>query len=530
MTSDHYTTACKILEDQYGRTEWIIFTHIQKLLNIIIPSKCSISVLWKLNEDLQAHTRSLDALGIDGDKYDVILTPLILSRLPQDIRLEWFREGKGYESDLTFLLEFLQSEIQRREQSHVLKELIASPSPLVTEEKINVKVATASALQASSMAKTCKTTQSFSCGICSKPHSTDRCFELLHVPVVTRKEKLRAAGLCFRCLKSSHIVRWCSACCIHCQGHHHALLCNPMTSDPGVTSNVNVEQTQPKMPNKEVANPSNQPVNSEAVTSHTVSFTSISRATNNVMSPNGARTRVLLQSVRVKVHGVGGVVDATVLFDTGSDRSYITMDLVRKVGLEWLDAQPMSHAAFGTGKPSVSELRNISNVILKSSQGSGHSLHCTEVPVICSPIYRPEVPSDLISAFGELQFADIYGTDQKVKVDILIGLDSDWKFVQPQIISSTDWQLMAQCTVFGWMVYGNVLITEAYTERFVSHQLLGMNVKTGSVMINPRNCPPMVGSVLRTPISAAYCWFGWWLGAWSTPSHHPTQLCDIYIF
>ena len=35
--------------------------------------------------------------------------------------------------------------------------------------------------------------------------------------------------------------------------------------------------------------------------------------------------------------------------------------------------------------------------------------------------------------------------------------------------------------------------------------------------------------LLRTPISAKYCWFGWMLGAWSTPSHHPTQLCDIYI-
>ena len=44
MTSDHYKTACKILEDRYGRTERIIFTHIQKLLNITIPSKCSISV------------------------------------------------------------------------------------------------------------------------------------------------------------------------------------------------------------------------------------------------------------------------------------------------------------------------------------------------------------------------------------------------------------------------------------------------------------------------------------------------------
>ena len=35
---------------------------------------------------------------------------------------------------------------------------------------------------------------------------------------------------------------------------------------------------------------------------------------------------------------------------------------------------------------------------------------------------------------------------------------------------------MAQCTVFRWMLYGNVPVTEAYTERFVSHQLLCMNV------------------------------------------------------
>ena len=55
-------------------------------------------MLWKLNDDLQAHTLSLAALGIDGDKYGVILTPLISLRLPQDIRLEWSREGKGNKS------------------------------------------------------------------------------------------------------------------------------------------------------------------------------------------------------------------------------------------------------------------------------------------------------------------------------------------------------------------------------------------------------------------------------------------------
>ena len=48
----------------------------------------------------------------------------------------------------------------------------------------------------------------------------------------------------------------------------------------------------------------------------------------------------------------------------------------------------------------------------------------------------------------------------------------------------------------------------------------------------PGPCRPQMDPMLvllRTPISAKYCWFGWWLGAWSTPSHDPTQLCDIYI-
>ena len=42
----------------------------------------------------------------------------------------------------------------------------------------------------------------------------------------------------------------------YCKGHYH-VLCNPTTSDPGVNGDVSVEQTQPKMPNKDVAKPRN---------------------------------------------------------------------------------------------------------------------------------------------------------------------------------------------------------------------------------------------------------------------------------
>ena len=40
---------------------------------------------------------------------------------------------------------------------------------------------------------------------------------------------------------------------------------------------------------------------------------------------------VALQFARVTVHGSQGVTEATVMFDTGSDRSYVTQDLVNRV-------------------------------------------------------------------------------------------------------------------------------------------------------------------------------------------------------
>ena len=74
------------------------------------------------------------------------------------------------------------------------------------------------------------------------------------------------------------------------------------------------------MPNEDISKLSNQD-KSKAAVSHTVNVTSVSSTTNNVVSPSKARTRVLLQSVRVKVHDVGGVVDVT-FFYTKSNRSY----------------------------------------------------------------------------------------------------------------------------------------------------------------------------------------------------------------
>ncbi len=60
----------------------------------------------------------LEALNVTGQQYGVVLTPLVLSRLPPDLPLEWAREGELHESDIGYLLDFLQRELERRETLH----------------------------------------------------------------------------------------------------------------------------------------------------------------------------------------------------------------------------------------------------------------------------------------------------------------------------------------------------------------------------------------------------------------------------
>ena len=49
-------------------------------------------------------------------------------------------------------------------------------------------------------------------------------------------------------------------------------------------------------------------------------------------------------------------------------------------------------------------------------------------------MFRTEVPSDILQAFGNLSFIDNYGYGKQVQVDILIGLDYYWNFVNPSKI------------------------------------------------------------------------------------------------
>ena len=119
LTAAHYTTAVELLKKRYGRTDLLVVTHVQALLGMETLKNGDIAKLRGLMDQLRKHVRSLEALNIKGEQYGVFLTPIVLSKLPHGLRLEWARGSEEKESDLDYLLQFFEQEICRRERSLV---------------------------------------------------------------------------------------------------------------------------------------------------------------------------------------------------------------------------------------------------------------------------------------------------------------------------------------------------------------------------------------------------------------------------
>ena len=391
----------------------------------------------------------------DGSKYGVVLTPIIVSRLPEEVRMEWARKSAGKEAELEFLLLFLKGEIESRERSQSFGSGGSGAETQRQSERRKdgqagsrcapARVATASALH---------TAARTGCGFCSsQSHPAARCPELLTLAVGDRPEKIRNSGMCFRCLRMGHRGASCSARCENCKGKHHAVSCFKVSAPVTPVSFVSADHS------------------SHAVVGLSEHATDVNLS---CAEPAGSQS-VVLPTASVYVKGHHGNVKATVLFDTGSNRSYVSSSLVRQCAPEWVETRKIGYTAF-SGAESANKYRNIYRVQMSGahvSQPTVVEVEAAEVPVICTPLLRPTVPSSVLASFGNLELADPPQEGRELSVDVLIGLDSYWQLMGTGCLRS-DRGPVAQQTVFGWILSG-LSGSHAGDHASSGHQLLVMS-------------------------------------------------------
>ena len=120
LSEANYNSAIEILQERFGRPQQIISAHMDEILKIqACPSERASSLHFVY--DISVHVRGLALLGVSSEQYGSLLIPIVMSKLPNDIRLQIARKATSEVWKMEDLLDMIKKEIQAREASEQIK-------------------------------------------------------------------------------------------------------------------------------------------------------------------------------------------------------------------------------------------------------------------------------------------------------------------------------------------------------------------------------------------------------------------------
>ena len=476
-TGANYVEALTLIKETYGQKERIIISHVSKLLTLEgNPDRGSLRILFN---KVKTHVRSLEVLGIDARQYGILLVPIVLSKLTHSMRKEWGKRKQYH--DLLKLLDFIEEEILSTEEARQVESAFAPENEHRTSRKSadgqrsgatsegrsdayrhphytrsNQGPQTATALPVSSQNRRAW------CFYCrSNEHGTNKCPKLEKCSNVEVKDFLYAQRLCYCCMKTGHSVEGCyeksQLKCGLCgaEGKHHTFL-----HDNEYLS----KQSQKAEPEEKEE--------SQVGTK----MTTIS----NLLVPK----KVIFHTANAYVTDFETRQKVKVVFDTCSDRSYITAAASSKINLvinkERLDIK--GYNGKSDGPKTYTIMHGTIESITRPDQCRSVNLIITDK--ICPSLRREAVPPAMLDAkyLRGLDMAQDYSSSDMEEIDVLIGLDAYWSFVTGRIKRKKGSPIAVE-TILGWLLQANPDNTEGTSEQGKQTTSLFMTT-TGESEIN----------------------------------------------
>ena len=266
-------------------------------------------------------------MGINSEQYGSLLIPIIMTKLPQDLRLRIARETDKEVWQIDELMTVIKKEVEAREATEFVK--LHQPKPPVGSRSPFPSTPTAAALVTSG--------SSVRCVYCKESHYSASYLKF-RIPQERRAILVRT-GRCFNCLKNNHKCRECESpkTCRYCNRRHHQSICDrgnfnePNPSRPGGTPSTSSSNTGTSSDNS-------------GNTDHEATPTSA-----NTTSVSKNHRTVLLQTAHATAFASpnGPSLPVRVLFDNGSQLSYVTETLKRQLNLKSMKIEKLHLNTFG---------------------------------------------------------------------------------------------------------------------------------------------------------------------------------------
>ena len=427
-TEKNYESALEILRSRFGDRQVIINLHMNELMMIdTVKNAYDVKKLRMLHDRAQTAIRSLEGMGVTQEMFGALLVPILLKKLPEEIRVLINRavSKRGAAWTIQELQIELQAEITAREKSdsrfseisrgylnqRARLEFERGGKPITSEVLVN-------------------NSTKIVCALCDGDHFSDKCDKFSDLK--SRKSRISERRLCFVCIKSGHLARKCKSDkkCRTCgRGGHHSTICFK-----------NFENRQAEgIPAKE----------------------------NNVNVANSSSKGIIMQTINVEARNEGKSRKITLLLDSASQRTYLSQEVADWLGLKPKRRELLTINTFG-GKSTKAAEKNIVEINI----GKGKKSICIEAIVtrdLCLPIRGQSLSRDDLKELQRYDLADDYLNTETKHIDVIIGLDWYYQIVTGDIIMH-DSGLAVISSIFGKFVAGGVTCTKpSKTSAYVTN-------------------------------------------------------------
>ena len=425
LTSENYEAAVDILRKRFANPQLLISSHMDVLLKLQASNSSSdVKAARRLYDKIESHISSLQSLGVESKSYGSLLVPVIMSKIPEEMRLIVSRKFKQDTWDIDGMLDAFKTELEARERCFHMQ---AAGRNERNEEQYRRNKANST--NEESTVSTLHVDKDIICTYCQAKgkHSPIRCDVVTNTSA--RREILREKGKCFNCLRSAHIARDCPSKnnCYKCKRRHHTSLCdaNEQTKDP--------------------------------VTKYD--------ASTSTMFVN-SNTAVLLQTAKANVYRPdrdNTISNVRVIFDSCSQRSYVTQCLAEQLNLPVIGQDNLLIKTFGEESARLRSCELVQIAVQTIDEMTVY-VNAYVVPVICTPPSNQYIESATTN-YPFLRGLDLAETsvDSNNEISMLIGADYYWSFMTGNIRRGEQPGPVAVQTKLGWVLSGPV--AQATEER-----------------------------------------------------------------
>ena len=395
LTSVNYQQSLDVLRDRFGHQQRVVNAHMHALMNLPHANN-TLTSLRAFHDAIENHVRGLSALGQSTESYGALLVPMVLGKLPADVRRNLAREHDNLEWTLDQLRESIVKEIRVIEAGA----LVHPPKP---DGYHSSPPLTASLVAGTSRPDTRRS----KCAFCKGTHSAAQCTAVLDQP--KRIEIVKREKLCFNCL-GHHRVSQCQSKgrCKHCKERHHTSLCRRTHTPQPADSNPTFQEQPPSETSQNLV--------------------------NTALSHHKSAKVCFLKTAVTTVKSGNNSTQVNVLLDEGAQRSFITEDLANCLNLLPERRECVAIAAFGASEVSTQTLP-VTTVRLVSCDGTEIPVSVLVAPKIAQPLCNlPFAYVKQLPYLKDLRLNHATSDSNSIHISMLVGADAYWSIVQETVI------------------------------------------------------------------------------------------------